>query len=234
MGGYSTSLIVAAVGPGRGYNTPYNSSDPLWAHVVGQIAGTLLLLELITILLTICALTTALAVAAWWVHAHFRPLMDIVSGRTIEALGVANSGSVRVVRGIAEFYGRRQQVETALKVFLLGRAAPRTSTVPSDVAVDEARHEARVRGRTRAPKILPGTFTQHETPGLPVERSTTRPPELAGTGSDLRRTGTSGMATPGSTPPTSNVDVRTEQNGHLNGHIEHDGHARTSPHPRGE
>lgn len=114
------------------------TNEPDWLRTIGDIAGTLLLLELIVILLVVCVLTITLAVAAWWVHNHARPVLDIASERAIQALNVATTGSDRVVSGIAEFHGRRQQLETALRILLFGRRAIQPASRPPEAVTGPA------------------------------------------------------------------------------------------------
>lgn len=101
------------------------SIDPPWLHTIGQIAGTLLLLELGLALFVLLAFAVALAVAGWWVRHHITPVLDQYSSRARDAMNVAAGGTDRLVRGVAEFHGRTRAIETAIQVLLFGRAAMR-------------------------------------------------------------------------------------------------------------
>ena len=99
------------------------STSPDWLHTLAQVASVLLLLELGLVLIIVCVLMIALAIGTRWLHTHVVPILREYSPRAHEAMTVAQQGSDRVVQGVAEFYGRRQQVETSLRVLLFGRKA---------------------------------------------------------------------------------------------------------------
>jgi hypothetical protein len=98
-------------------------AEPGWLHTAGQIAGTLLLLELGLVLIVLAALMIGLVVAASWLRHQVVPVLDEYAPKALEAMTVARNSSEKVVNGVAEFYGRRQQVETGLRVLLFGRQA---------------------------------------------------------------------------------------------------------------
>lgn len=99
------------------------ASEPAWLHAAGQAAGTILLLELSLALLIVAALMVGFAVAAWWLRTKVVPVVREHAPQALRAMQVAQQGSDRVVGGVAEFYGRRQQAETTLRVLLFGRQA---------------------------------------------------------------------------------------------------------------
>lgn len=98
-------------------------AEPTWLQVAGQIAGTILLLELGLVLLVMLALTAVLAYGMWWVRQQVVPVLNEYAPKALEVMTTAQKGSDRVVNGVAEFYGRRQQFETSLRVLLFGRNA---------------------------------------------------------------------------------------------------------------
>ena len=99
------------------------ASEPGWLHTAGQAAGTILLLELLVVLFVVLALTCGLAFGMWWVRRKVVPVLQEYAPRAGQAMVVAQQGSEKVVTGVAEFYGRRQQVQTSLRVLLFGRGA---------------------------------------------------------------------------------------------------------------
>jgi hypothetical protein len=100
-------------------------AEPGWLHTAGQIAGTLLLLELGLVLVVLAALMIVLVVGVVWLRQHVVPVLDEYAPKALEAMAVARNSSEKVVNGVAEFYGRRQQIETGLRVLLFGRQAAR-------------------------------------------------------------------------------------------------------------
>lgn len=99
------------------------ASEPGWLHTAGQAAGTILLVELGIVLLVVLALMGGLAFGAWWTRRKVVPILQEYTPMAEQAMTVAQQGTDRVVNGVAEFYGRRQQVETSLRVLLFGRGA---------------------------------------------------------------------------------------------------------------
>lgn len=98
-------------------------AEPEWLHTAAQIAGVILTIELGLVLIVVCALMIALAVGARWLHTHVTPVLQEYAPRAQQAMTIAQQGSDRVVGGVAEFYGRRQQVRTSISVLLFGRRA---------------------------------------------------------------------------------------------------------------
>ena len=99
------------------------ASEPGWLHTAGQAAGTILLVELLGVLFIMLALTAGLAFGAWWVRRKTVPILQEYTPKAEQAMTMAQQSTDRVVFGVAEFYGRRQQVETSLRVLLFGRKA---------------------------------------------------------------------------------------------------------------
>lgn len=116
-------------------------AEPTWLRTLGQMAGTLLLIELVLVLLLVCALMIAVAIAAWWLRAHVVPVVDQYGGEAQRLLGVAQRGTERVAYGVAEFHGRWEGVQTTIRAFIFGRNAvgrtPARPTGPS-TALDQS------------------------------------------------------------------------------------------------
>jgi hypothetical protein len=94
---------------------------PEWLDTLGKIAGVILGLELLVVVLIICGLMVGLAIAMSWVHQHVVPLARENAPKVLRAMDLTEQNTNRVVRGVAEFYGRRQAVQTGLRVLLFGR-----------------------------------------------------------------------------------------------------------------
>src|SRR5262249_3227693 len=117
-------------------------AEPVWLQTLGQMAGTLLLIELVLVLLVVSALMIAIAYAAWWLRRNVVPVVDQYGGETQRLLAVAERGSDRVARGVAEFHGRWEGLQTTVQSFVFGRrAAQREPTTPAVTLIpsDEAR-----------------------------------------------------------------------------------------------
>jgi hypothetical protein len=99
------------------------ASEPGWLHTAGQAAGTILLLELGVLLVLLLVIMSVLAVSMWWVRRKIVPVLRENAPRAQQYMSVAQRSSDRVVSGVAEFYGRRQQIETSLRVLLFGGKA---------------------------------------------------------------------------------------------------------------
>lgn len=126
------------------------ASEPGWLRAAGQAAGTILLLELGLALIIVAALMVGFAVGAWWLRKHVSPVLGQYAPKAEQAMTVAQKSSERVVQGIAEFYGRRQQVRTSIRVLLFGRAAAKR------VHDTELTHVASDLQLMSAPEELPG------------------------------------------------------------------------------
>ncbi|MGZ3673675.1 MAG: hypothetical protein ACXVCO_05150 [Ktedonobacterales bacterium] len=99
------------------------SESPAWLHTLGEIAGTILVIELSVALLIVAALAIGIAYGVNWVRQRVIPIVDQNAPRILDAMRVAEESSDKVVQGVAEFYGRRQAIQTGLRVLLFGRAA---------------------------------------------------------------------------------------------------------------
>jgi hypothetical protein len=114
-------------------------------HAWAQAAASILLLELCVLLLMMVALMGLLLFAARWLQMQVVPLLNRTVPAANQALEVANEGSERVVRGVAEVYGVRRAIETGLRVMLFGHdtsnplidmpragSAPTANATPAD------------------------------------------------------------------------------------------------------
>lgn len=106
---------------------------PAWLDTLGTVAGVLLVLELLIVLIVMLALMVALALGARWVHMNVIPVLREQTPKLQRAMDVADTSTDRVVQGVAEFYGRRQAVETGLRVFLFGRRQARAVRQAAEV-----------------------------------------------------------------------------------------------------
>ncbi len=95
-------------------------TEPTWLHVAGQIAGTVLLVELWLVMLIACALMVGLWLAMRWVRLHLVPVVDRYGEQARDALSVAVRGGDRIVQGVAEIHGREEAIRAAVATFLLG------------------------------------------------------------------------------------------------------------------
>lgn len=109
-------------------------AEPTWLHTLGQMAGTLLLIELVLVLLLVCALMIAVAIAAWWLRSHVVPIVDQYGGEAQRLLGVAQRGTERVAYGVAEFHGRWEGIQTTIRAFIFGRNAAARPPARPDAA----------------------------------------------------------------------------------------------------
>jgi hypothetical protein len=90
---------------------------------MGQIAGTLLVLELIAVLLVVLALAGVLAYGLWWLRSHVVPVLDQYGSQARQIMEKTTQGTDRVMRTVAEVHGRKEAAQTILKVLLFGRPA---------------------------------------------------------------------------------------------------------------
>lgn len=114
------------------------SVEPQWLHTLGQIAGTLLLLELCFVLLLVCAIVGALAYGSWWLHHNVIPVLDEYGGQAQHYMGIARQGSDRVVGGVAEFHGRWEAITTGARVMLFGTKNAGRPALPASAPADAA------------------------------------------------------------------------------------------------
>jgi hypothetical protein len=113
-------------------------AEPQWLRTLGQIAGTMLLLELCFVLLLVCVIVGALAYASWWLHHNVIPVLDQYGGKAQQYMGVAIQGSDRVVSGVAEFRGRWEAVATGARVMLFGTRGAKRSVLPASATAEAA------------------------------------------------------------------------------------------------
>jgi hypothetical protein len=111
--------------------------EPPWLHTLGQISGVILVIELSLALVIACAFMIGLAIGARWLHVHALPPLREYLPRAQEAMSVTEHSSDTVVNGIAEFYGRRQAVQTGLRVLLFGRGDVQTFREEQQIYADE-------------------------------------------------------------------------------------------------
>jgi hypothetical protein len=111
-------------------------NSPQWLHVLGQIAGTLLLVELLVALVIVCALMGGLAYGAWWLHRNVIPVVNDYAEQAQEVMSRAEHGGEVIVERVATFHGAQMGLLTGLRVFLFGRpqrtAAPLGATAADD------------------------------------------------------------------------------------------------------
>lgn len=109
--------------------------SPQWLHVAGQIAGTMLLVELLIALVVVCALMGGLAYGAWWLHRNVIPVVNDYAEQAQDVMTRAERGGEAIVERVATFNGARKGVLTGLRVFLFGgtqrEGAPLATTPPA-------------------------------------------------------------------------------------------------------
>ncbi|MGH2505517.1 MAG: hypothetical protein ACRDID_23645 [Ktedonobacterales bacterium] len=106
-------------------------NSPHWLHVMGQIAGTMLLVELLIALVIVCALMGGLAYGAWWTHRNVIPVVNDYAEQAQDVMSKAERGGEAIVERVATFHGAQKGVLTGLRVFLFGR--PRRATPADDL-----------------------------------------------------------------------------------------------------
>ncbi len=97
-------------------------AEPGWLHTLGQIAGTMLLVELLIALAVVCALMGGLAYAAWWLHRNVIPVVGRYGQQAQQVMDVAERSGERIVERVATFHGAQVGLFTGLRVFLFGRS----------------------------------------------------------------------------------------------------------------
>jgi hypothetical protein len=105
-------------------------NSPYWLHVMGQIAGTLLLVELLVALVIVCALMGGLAYGAWWLHRNVIPVVNDYAEQAQGVMSRAEHGGEVIVERVATFHGAQMGVLTGLRVFLFG--GPQRAAAPLD------------------------------------------------------------------------------------------------------
>ena len=111
-------------------------AEPQWLHTLGQMAGTLLMLELCFVLLLVCVIVAALAYASWWIHSKVIPILSQYGPMAQQYMGIAVQGSDRVVGGVAEFQSRWEAFATGARVMVFGTRGARRPLPPADETDD--------------------------------------------------------------------------------------------------
>jgi hypothetical protein len=111
--------------------------EPPWLQTLGQISGVILVIELSLALIVTCAFMIGLAIGARWLHVHAIPPLQEYLPRAQQAMNVTERSSDTVVNGIAEFYGRRQAVQTGLRVLLFGKSDVENYREEQQIYADE-------------------------------------------------------------------------------------------------
>ncbi len=98
------------------------ATEPGWLRAWADASAVLLLLEVCFALLITTALVFLLAFGARWLRVHVAPALNAATPRARQALRMANVGTERVVRGVAQVYGIRRAVEAGLHALWHGAA----------------------------------------------------------------------------------------------------------------
>jgi hypothetical protein len=152
-----------------------------WLHTLGDIAGVVLIIELSLALLITCALMLAIAYGAYWLHVNVMPLVQNYLPRAQQAMSVTEQGSDSLVKGVAEFYSRRQALETGLRVFLFGKSDVQRVREEQEIYAEETLQ------RIEPPDSLPGNALETAPLGQQVgrnERNGYHGPDVAGAPGD--------------------------------------------------
>jgi len=158
-----------------------------WLHTLGDIAGVVLIIELSLALLITCALMLAIAYGAFWLHVNVMPLVQNYLPRAQQAMSVTEQSSDSLVKGVAEFYSRRQALETGLRVFLFGRSDVQRVREEQEIYAEETLQ------RIEPPGSLPGNAASTAPLGQQVgrnERNGYHGPDVAGAPGDNTDTNT--------------------------------------------
>jgi hypothetical protein len=146
------------------------TTEPGWLHTAAQAAGTLLLLELFVALFIILVLMAVLAAAAWWIKGKLVPVLRQYAPRAEQVMSTTLQGTDRIVQSVAEFYGRRQQIETSIRVLLFGSGAAK-----------RVHENALVQATTDLDLMSPAPeSTSPESGGMPESRARGREVSAAG------------------------------------------------------
>src|SRR5262249_3370843 len=121
-----------------------------WLHTLGEIAGVVLVIELSLALIITCALMIAIAYGAYWLHVNVMPLVQQYLPRAQQAMSATQDGSDSLVKGVAEFYSRRQALQTGLRVFLFGKSDVQRVREEEQIYAEETLQ------RIEPPSTLPG------------------------------------------------------------------------------
>ncbi len=116
------------------------AAEPGWLHTLGQIAGTMLLIELLVALAIVCALMGGLAYAAWWVHRNVLPVVNAYGLKAQDVLRRTEQSGERIVGQVATFHGAQVGLFTGLRVLFFGRpttSEPTASRQPEAATTSE-------------------------------------------------------------------------------------------------
>lgn len=102
-------LTLVATGP----------TEPGWLRTAGQIAGVMLMIELVIALLLFAAMMLGLAYGAWWLSHNVVPVIGQYSEQAQQYIAIAERGSDRVAHGVATFHGARIGIVAGIKAFFL-------------------------------------------------------------------------------------------------------------------
>ena len=135
---------------------------PAWLRALTDAAAVLLLIELMVLLLIVAALIGALAFGARWLQMHVVPVLNATVPRAKQAMNVANQGTERVIRGVAEVYGIRKALETGVQILLRGRQGAGTAQLAQNghrtpfIVASDARGQSPARGQIAAQPAATG------------------------------------------------------------------------------
>ena len=104
--------------------------EPEWLRTAGQIAGTVLMIEMLIALLIFAALMLGLAYGAWWLSHNVVPVIGQYSEQAQQYIAIAERGSDRVAQGVASFHGARAGIAAGFKAFFTPTRRPRPTPPP--------------------------------------------------------------------------------------------------------
>lgn len=155
-----------------------SDTAPAWLRALTDAAAVLLLLELVLLLIILTALMFALAFGARWLRMHVVPVLNMTVPKASQALHVANQGSERVVRGVAEVYGVRRALQTGLRVMLFGHDGAQPAAAPASTIAGMSAQEV------ATPEIPGQTGTPPSRPSVPSRPVRQEPPAVDRASSD--------------------------------------------------
>lgn len=108
--------------------------EPEWLRTAGQIAGTLLMIELLIALLIFAAMMLGLAYSAWWLRRNVVPVIGQYSEQAQEYIAIAERGSESVANSVASLHGARAGIVAGIRAFFTPprrpHPAPQATTPP--------------------------------------------------------------------------------------------------------
>ncbi|HEX9035891.1 MAG TPA: hypothetical protein VF808_02775 [Ktedonobacterales bacterium] len=161
--------------------------EPGWLHTAGQIAGVLLMFELLLALLIFAALMFGLAYGMWWLSRNVVPVIGSYSEQAQHYIEIAESGTDRVAHGVATFHGARAGIAAGLRAFFLpSRAAHHTRPVTQPLP-HAARPAPGAAARPEPPAFFTTAAHAARTSPAPVASRPARPsaPRVAGRASGM-------------------------------------------------